>query len=351
MVDLVNHILLSWARTHTGGSRCWTRSSRTGSSSTERGSPASAGRRRDRATGASWRSATSTSPPRRTIDADGQVVAPGFVDVHTHLDAQVFWDPTLEPVAPPRCDHDHRRATAASRIAPLTEAAGDYLMRMLARVEGMPLESLEAGVPWDWTHDGRVPRPARRHAGDQRRLHGRPLGAAARGDGRGRHRARRPTPRRARGHGAAAARRPRRRRRSASRRRGPRRTTTPTATRCRRATPTADELVALAARVRRLRRARRSSSSRRRPGAFGDEVAELMVAMSAAARPAAQLERDAAAPPSNLDECARQQLGGQRPGPSSGGEGRRRSPCRSHAGPVLLPHRVRARRPAGLGRA
>jgi len=87
------------------------------------------------------------------VDAAGRIVAPGFVDVHTHYDAQIFWDPTLSPslyhgvtsIAGGNCGFS---------IAPLSDAAGEYLMRMLARVEGMPLESLETGVPWDWRSFG-----------------------------------------------------------------------------------------------------------------------------------------------------------------------------------------------------
>lgn len=87
---------------------------------------------------------------RETIDAAGLVVAPGFVDIHTHLDAQVFWDPWLTPSSL------HGITTVVGgncgfSIAPLTDADGDYVMRMLARVEGMPLESLRTGVPWGWS--------------------------------------------------------------------------------------------------------------------------------------------------------------------------------------------------------
>lgn len=89
------------------------------------------------------------------IDAKGQVVAPGFVDIHTHYDAQVFWDPTVGPSS------FHGVTTIVGgncgfSIAPLNGNAEDaqYLVRMLSRVEGMPLESLQTGVPWDWTSFG-----------------------------------------------------------------------------------------------------------------------------------------------------------------------------------------------------
>jgi len=89
-------------------------------------------------------------PSRQTIDAKGKIVAPGFVDVHTHYDAQVFWDPALSP----SCFHGVTTVFAGFcgfSIAPLSKESGAYLMPMLARVEGMPLESLAAGVPWNWT--------------------------------------------------------------------------------------------------------------------------------------------------------------------------------------------------------
>ncbi len=90
---------------------------------------------------------------RETIDAGDRVVCPGFIDVHTHYDAQVFWDGTLSP----SCFHGVTTIFGGNcgfSIAPLTEEAAAYLMPMLARVEGMPLESLREGVPWDWRSFG-----------------------------------------------------------------------------------------------------------------------------------------------------------------------------------------------------
>lgn len=85
-----------------------------------------------------------------TLDAAGMIVSPGFIDVHTHYDAQAFWDPTFSP----SCYHGVTTVVGGFcgfSIAPLTSEASDYLLPMLARVEGMPQETLRAGVPWDWS--------------------------------------------------------------------------------------------------------------------------------------------------------------------------------------------------------
>jgi N-acyl-D-aspartate/D-glutamate deacylase len=70
--------------------------------------------------------------------------------VHIHYDAQVFWDQTLSPSS----FHGVTTIFGGFRgfsIAPLSKESASYLMPMLARVEGMPLESLAQGVPWNWT--------------------------------------------------------------------------------------------------------------------------------------------------------------------------------------------------------
>jgi N-acyl-D-amino-acid deacylase len=84
----------------------------------------------------------------RTLDASGQIVSPGFVDIHTHYDAQVFWDPDLTPSS----HHGVTTVIAGNcgfSIAPVRPDIVGLLARTLQHVEDMSLDTLTVGVPWD----------------------------------------------------------------------------------------------------------------------------------------------------------------------------------------------------------
>src|SRR5579872_2767794 len=83
------------------------------------------------------------------LEADGHIVAPGFIDIHTHYDAQVFWDPALTP----SCYHGVTTVVAGNcgfSIAPTRPEHRDLIARTLENVEDMDVATLAAGIPWDF---------------------------------------------------------------------------------------------------------------------------------------------------------------------------------------------------------
>src|SRR6185312_4197424 len=90
-----------------------------------------------------------TAPARRTIGADGMMVTPGFVDIHTHYDGQASWDQVLAPSS------IHGVTSVAMGncgvgFAPARADKHDWLIRLLEGVEDIPGTALAEGLSWDW---------------------------------------------------------------------------------------------------------------------------------------------------------------------------------------------------------
>ena len=86
---------------------------------------------------------------RQTIDADGRIVAPGFIDGHTHMDAQVAWD----PLGSCSCWHGVTSVVMGNcgfALAPCKPDAREWYARCLEAVEDIPTEAMLAGIDWTW---------------------------------------------------------------------------------------------------------------------------------------------------------------------------------------------------------
>jgi N-acyl-D-aspartate/D-glutamate deacylase len=89
------------------------------------------------------------APAERTIDADGLIVAPGFIDGHTHMDAQVAWD----PLGSCSCWHGVTSVIMGNcgfALAPCKPEDREWFARCLTAVEDIPTESMMAGINWNW---------------------------------------------------------------------------------------------------------------------------------------------------------------------------------------------------------
>ena len=85
----------------------------------------------------------------RIIDAEGHIVSPGFVDVHTHMDAQIAWDPLGES----SCFHGVTTAVMGNcgfTLAPVHDNARELVVRNLERAEDISADAMAAGIDWSW---------------------------------------------------------------------------------------------------------------------------------------------------------------------------------------------------------
>ncbi len=93
------------------------------------------------------------SGARRTVDAGGALVTPGFVDIHTHLDAQLAWDPD----ATSSCWHGVTSVVLGNcgvTFAPVRPGDEPWLAALMESVEDIPAASILEGMPWDWESYG-----------------------------------------------------------------------------------------------------------------------------------------------------------------------------------------------------
>jgi len=90
-----------------------------------------------------------SDPARRVIDADGLIVAPGFIDGHTHMDAQVMWD----PLGTCSCYHGVTTVVMSNcgfTLAPCKPADREWYASCLSYVEDIPAAAMAAGIDWTW---------------------------------------------------------------------------------------------------------------------------------------------------------------------------------------------------------
>ena len=87
------------------------------------------------------------------IDAEGKLVTPGFVDIHTHLDAQLAWD----PIGSSSCYHGITSVVMGNcgvTFAPCKPEDRQYLAELMESVEDIPRDAIMSGLPWDWVTYG-----------------------------------------------------------------------------------------------------------------------------------------------------------------------------------------------------
>ena len=106
-------------------------------------------RPRRQATAGSWRWAPRPEPPTAPSTRRAEWSSPGFVDIHTHYDAQIMWDRSLSCLAVARRDHRRDRQLRIRRRPDAPEHR-EVVMRTLEKVEGMTFDALAAGLGTDW---------------------------------------------------------------------------------------------------------------------------------------------------------------------------------------------------------